>query len=63
MDLGILIPLAVFAVVVVIVAFVSLAGIRDTEVAVHHELVLEETRHRERMSDLDRKLEQARLDR
>jgi hypothetical protein len=57
MDAGILIPLGCFAAVVLIVALVSFAKIRDREIEVLSTLGRAEAQHRTRVADLDRELE------
>lgn len=57
MDSPLIIPLAVFAVVVVIVAITHLAKIRDLEVAAHQRLRLEEMEHQRKMRELEMELE------
>jgi hypothetical protein len=53
------IPLAVFAMVVLIVAIVGLTKIRNLEVEVHQKLYLEEMEHQRKMKELE--LELARI--
>jgi hypothetical protein len=60
MDAGILIPLGCFAAVVLIVALVSFAKIRDREIEVLSTLGRAEAEHRTRVADLDRELERLR---
>lgn len=57
MDSPFTIPLAVFAVVVLIVAVTHLAKIRDTEVEVHQRLRLEEMEHQRKMKELELELQ------
>ena len=57
MDPGVFVPLAVFALVVVIVAITSTAKLRDQEVAVHQRLYQEELEHQRKMKELARELE------
>jgi hypothetical protein len=57
MDAGILIPLGVFAGVVLIVALVSFAKIRDREIEVLSTLGRAEAEHRSRVAELERELE------
>jgi hypothetical protein len=52
MDAGIFIPLAVFALVVLIVAITSVAKLRDKEMEVHQRLYTEELEHRRKMKEL-----------
>jgi ADP-ribosylglycohydrolase len=58
MDSPLIIPLACFAVVVVIVAITHLVKIRDLEVETHQRLRLEEMEHQRKMRELEIKLEQ-----
>ena len=58
MDSPLIIPLAGFALVVVIIAIVELAKIREREMEVHQRLRLEEMEHQQKMRELDRELEQ-----
>jgi hypothetical protein len=60
MDAGILIPLGCFAAVVLIVALVSFAKIRDREIDVLSTLGRAEAEHRTRVADLDRELKRLR---
>ena len=53
----ILIPLAVFAMVVLIVAMAELTKIRNLEVEVHQKLHLEEMEHQRKMRELELELE------
>ncbi len=53
----ILIPLAVFAMVVLIVAMAELTKIRNLEVDVHQKLHLEEMEHQRKMRELELELE------
>jgi hypothetical protein len=57
MDAGIFIPLAVFAVVVLIVAITSVAKLRDNEVEVHRRLYTQELEHQRKMKELALELE------
>ena len=52
-----LVPLAVFAMVVVIVAITQLAGIRDKELEVHEKLHMDELEHQRKMQELELELE------
>ena len=52
-----LIPLAVFAMVVVIVAITHLAGIRDKELEVHERLHMDELEHQRKMQELESELQ------
>jgi hypothetical protein len=58
MDSPLIIPLAGFALVVVIIAIVELAKIREREMEVHQRLHLEEMEHQQKMRELGRELEQ-----
>jgi hypothetical protein len=53
MDSPIIIPLAVFAMVVIIVAIVQLVKIRDLEMETQQRLRLEEMEHQRKMRELD----------
>jgi hypothetical protein len=55
-----LIPLAVFAMVVVIVAITQLAGIRDRELDVHQKLHMDELEHQRKMQELESELQRIR---
>jgi hypothetical protein len=57
MDEGILIPLACFALVVLVVALVNFAKIRDRELEVLSTLGPAEAEHRTRVAELDRELD------
>lgn len=57
MDSPFIIPLAVFAMVVIIVAITQLAKIRDKEMEVHQRLYLEEMEHQRKMKELELELE------
>ena len=57
MDAGIFIPLAVFAVVALIVAITSVAKLRDNEVEVHQRLFKEQLEHQRKMKELALELE------
>jgi hypothetical protein len=57
MDAGIFIPLAVFAVVVLIVAITSVTKLRDNEVEVHQRLYKEQLEHQRKMKELALELE------
>ncbi|MCJ7502538.1 MAG: hypothetical protein MUP80_05700 [Acidobacteriia bacterium] len=59
MESPLIIPLAVFAMVVLIVAIVKLAKIRDRELEVQQKLHLEQMEHQRKMQELE--LELARL--
>jgi len=57
MDSPAIIPLAVFAMVVLIVAIVKLAKTRDREIEVQQRLHLEQLEHQRKMQELERELE------
>lgn len=57
MDAGVLIPLAVFAAVVVIVGLVSFSGLRDREWQTMESVRRIESEHSLRMAELDRELQ------
>ena len=57
MDTPFIIPLAVFAMVVLIVAIVSFAKLRETELEVHQKLHFEEREHQRKMAELNLELE------
>jgi hypothetical protein len=57
MDSPLIIPLAVFAMVVIIVAITQLVKVRDKEMDVHQRLHLEEMEHQRKMRELDLELE------
>jgi hypothetical protein len=52
-----MIPLAVFAMVVLIVALTHLAQIRNLEIDVHQKLHVQEMEHQRRMKELDLELQ------
>lgn len=52
-----IIPLAVFAMVVLIVAITQLARIRDMEIEVHQKLHLAEMEHQQKMRELELELQ------
>jgi len=56
MDEGILIPLACFAAVILVVALVTFAKIRDRELETLSTLGRAEAEHRSRVAELDREL-------
>lgn len=56
----ILIPLACFAMVVLIVAFTQMVKIRDEEMEVHQKLYQEQLEHQLRMKELDLELAKVR---
>jgi ADP-ribosylglycohydrolase len=55
-----IIPLAGFALAVIIVAIVHLVKIRDLEIEAHQRLRLEEMEHQRKMRELEMQLEQVR---
>lgn len=57
MDSPFIIPLAIFLMVVLIVAITSLMKIRDRELDVHQRLHMEEMEHQRRMRELEIELE------
>lgn len=57
MDAGILVPLAVFAGVVLIVGLVSFSGIRDREWQTLESVRRMEAEHNLRMAELDHQIE------
>jgi hypothetical protein len=57
MDSPFIIPLGVFAMVVIIVAITQLVKVRDKEMDVHQRLHLEEMEHQRKMRELDIELE------
>lgn len=57
MDSPFIIPLAIFLMVVLIVAITSLMKIRDRELDVHQRLHMEELEHQRRMRELEIELE------
>jgi hypothetical protein len=60
MDAGVFVPLAVFAVVVLIVAITSMAKMRDKEMEVHQRLYIEELEHQRKIKELTLELERIR---
>jgi hypothetical protein len=52
-----IIPLAVFAMVVLIVAITQIVKIRDAEMEVHQKLRLDEMEHQRKMRELELELE------
>jgi hypothetical protein len=60
MDPGIMIPLAVFGLVVVIVALTQTTKIHDLETETHYRLREEELGHRTKMEELERELQRIR---
>jgi len=59
MESPFIIPLAVFAMVVLIVAIVKLAKIRDREIEVQQRLHLEQLEHQRKMQELELELARA----
>ena len=59
MDTGAMVPLAFFALVVLIVAITTLTKLHDKEMEVHQSLHLEELEHNRRMKELEAELERA----
>lgn len=57
MDTGVMIPLAVFAMVILIVGITVMAKVRDKETEVQQSLHLEEIEHRRKMEELEKELE------
>ncbi|MBZ5515109.1 MAG: hypothetical protein LAN62_09775 [Acidobacteriia bacterium] len=57
MDSPFVIPLAIFALVVILVALVKVAKVRDQEMEVQRRLHLEELEHRRKMQALQVELE------
>ena len=57
MDSPLIIPLAVFAMVVLIVGIVTLAKIRDREIEVQQRLHLEQLEHQRKMQELEQELQ------
>jgi hypothetical protein len=60
MDDPTIIPLAAFALAVIIVAIVHLMKIRDLEIDSHQRLRIEEMEHQRKMRELDLELERVR---
>jgi hypothetical protein len=58
MDSPLIIPLAVFAMVVLLVAIINVMKIRDIETDVRLRLHQEEMEHRRKMQELDQRLAQ-----
>jgi hypothetical protein len=58
MDSPFIIPLACFAVVVLIVAITQLVKVRDMEMDAHQRLRIEEMEHQRKMRELGLELEQ-----
>lgn len=57
MNAGVFVPLAVFAMVVLIVAITAMTKLRDKEMEVHQRLRLEEMEHQRQMQELTSELE------
>jgi hypothetical protein len=57
MDAGVFVPLAVFALVVLIVAITSMAKLRDKEMEVRQRLYTDELEHQRKMKELVLELE------
>jgi hypothetical protein len=57
MESPLIIPLAVFAIVALLVAITKLAKIRDKEMEVQQRLHLEQMEHQRKMQELERELE------
>jgi hypothetical protein len=60
MDAGILVPLAVFAAVVVIIGLVNFSGLHDRELATREFVRRMEAEHQIKMAELDRELARVR---
>jgi len=60
MDSPVIIPLAAFALVVVIVAIVHLMKVRELEIDAQQRLLTEEMEHQRRMRELDLELQKVR---
>lgn len=60
MDSGIMVPLAIFAMVIIIVALTQTTRIHDLEVQTHHKLAQEELTHRAKLRELEMELERIR---
>jgi hypothetical protein len=58
MDSPFIVPLAVFAMVALLVAIINLAKIRDQEIDVRNRLYQEELEHQRKMKELGAELEQ-----
>ena len=52
-----IVPLAVFAMVVLIVAITALARLRDVEIDIHQKLYAQEMEHQRKMRELNTELE------
>ena len=57
MDAGVFVPLAVFALVVLIVGITSMAKLRDKEMEVHRRLYTQDLEHQRKMKELALELE------
>jgi hypothetical protein len=57
MDAGVFVPLAVFTLVVLIVAITSMVKLHDKEMEVRHRLYTEELEHQRKMKELALELE------
>lgn len=60
MEAGVVIPLAVFAMVILIVAMVTMGKLREKEMDVYQSLHAEEIEHRRKMEELEKQLEHVR---
>ncbi len=60
MESPFIIPLAVFAMVVLIVAISCMAKVRDKELEIHSKLQAEQLEHQRKMKELELELERAR---
>jgi hypothetical protein len=60
MDSPFIIPLAVFAMVALIVAITCMAKVRDKELEIHSRLQSEQMEHQRKMKELEMELERAR---
>jgi hypothetical protein len=58
MDSPFIVPLAVFAMVALLVAIINIVKIRDQEMEVHQKLFAEEMEHRRKMQELEMQLAQ-----
>jgi len=57
MEAGVFVPLAAFAVVVLVIAITALTKLRDKEMEVHQRLYTEELEHQRKMKELTLELE------
>ncbi|MFB3924243.1 MAG: hypothetical protein ACE145_21185 [Terriglobia bacterium] len=57
MDSPLIIPLAIFAMVALIVGIVMMAKVRDRELQVHQRLHLEQLEHQRKMQELEEELQ------